>query len=713
MDKLTDDGSEPDGNDLAAEKQALPHEWEIARLLRLNTALHQINQAIASTRGQDHLFRKVCRILVEQGGLNMAWVGWHDAASRRLEPIARFGDEPGYLDQTPVFTDERPENQGPTGTAFSTGRACISNDLAGKPATPPSQSGAGRGGYRSSAALPIRENGEVCAVLSVYADRNNFFRDQEVTLLEEAATDLSIALDTFHREHERRMAERTLRNEKQFSDAMIESLPGICYFYDSDGHFLRWNRNFETVSGYSGEQISRMHPREFFPEEERAYVEQRIAEVFERGESSVEATFVSKDGTRTPYFFTGRRMGYDNEPCLVGVGIDITERKRAEARLQESQSHLNDAQRIAGIGSWSIDIGSGRRAWSDQMFEIFGITASEFERFDETLMEFVHPDDRNRLFAARETAIADRQRLDIEYRLLRRDGTECVVHELADVYSDDSGEPVRLAGTLRDITDRARIRAERDRRHRAEAADRIKSAFLATMSHELRTPLNSIIGFTGILLQELAGPLNTEQDKQLEMVRNSARHLLALVNDVLDISKIEAGQFKVASKPFDLRQSITRILNQITPQAEAKQLMMSVELVPELGIAIGDERRFEQVLLNMLSNAIKFTDSGEIRLVAELLEDAMLPGAKSGQPAVRISVSDTGIGIEPHEIANLFQPFRQVDGGLSRQHEGTGLGLAICHRLTELMGGEITVSSEYGLGSTFSVTLPLGTWAVA
>ncbi len=704
----------PDGtllgliHDLTAEKQALQHEREIARLLQLNSALHQISQAIASTHERDHLFRKVCRVLIEHGGLRMAWVGWHDPATHRLDPIAEFGDEKGYLDNVTIYTDGREESQGPTGTAFRTGQPVINNDMLGNSTTLIWRSEVERCGYQSSAALPIRENGEVCAVLSVYADRMDFFRDKEVALLEEAASDLSYALDTFRKEYERRVAEDTIRNEKQFSDAMLESMPGIFYFYDAEGHFLRWNRNFETVSGYSREQISRMHPREFFPEEERAYVEERIAEVFEKGESSVEATFVSQDGTATPHFFTGRRITYNGETCLVGVGIDIAERKRAEARLRESQSHLNDAQRIAGIGSWSYDIRSGRRGWSDQMFAIFGIAKSEFDGLDDTLFEFVHPDDLDRLVTAREMAITGRQRLDIEYRLVRRDGTERVVHELADLHTNDNGEPISLAGTMHDITDRARIQAEREKRHRAEAADRIKSAFLATMSHELRTPLNSIVGFTGILLQELAGPLNPEQGKQLEMVQASARHLLALVNDVLDISKIEAGQFEVASEPFDLRQSIDRMLAQIKPQADKKQLEVHADIARELGGAIGDQRRFEQVLLNLLSNAVKFTHHGEIRLVAEKLADIMLPGAQSGQPAIRLDVRDSGIGIKPHDLATLFQPFRQVDGGLSRQHEGTGLGLAICQRLTELMGGEITASSEFGKGSTFSVILPLG-----
>ncbi|MDZ7770454.1 MAG: PAS domain S-box protein [Woeseiaceae bacterium] len=484
--------SMPDGtllgviHDLTAEKQALQHEQEIARLLRLNTALHQISQSIASTHERDRLFRDVCRVLVEHGGLRMAWVGWRDPASHRLEPIAGFGDELGYLGKIAIYTDERPESQGPSGTAFRTGQPVINNNLLGDSAMLLWRSEVERSGFRSSAALPIREGGDVCAVLSVYADRKDFFRDKEVALLVEAASDLSFALDMFRKEDDRRVAEETLRDEKQFTDAMIESMPGIFYFYDKDGHFLRWNRNFETVSGYSGAQISRMHPREFFSAEERPHVEQRIARVFEDGEASVEASFIARDGTATPYFFTGRRITYNDEPCLVGVGIDIAERKRAEARLRKSQSHLNDAQRIAGIGSWSFDIRSGRRTWSDQMLTIFGIALSEFDDLDETetLLDFVHPDDREELISAREAAIAGRQRLDIEYRIVRRDGTECVVHQLADLHTNEDGEPVSLAGTMHDITDRARMQAERDKRHRAEAADRIKSAFLAIMSHE-------------------------------------------------------------------------------------------------------------------------------------------------------------------------------------------------------------------------------------
>lgn len=231
---------------------------------------------------------------------------------------------------------------------------------------------------------------------------------------------------------------------------------------------------------------------------------------------------------------------------------------------------------------------------------------------------------------------------------------------------------------------------------RAEAADRVKSAFLATMSHELRTPLNSIIGFTGIMLQQLAGPLNAEQRKQLGMVQESSRHLLALINDVLDISKIEAGQLEVACMRFNLRDSIVKAVEAVRPMADARGLTLRADIAPGIGSIVSDPRRVEQILLNILNNAIKFTDAGSVTLAAELLPDA-----------VRIAVTDTGIGIKPEDLAGLFQPFRQVDTGLSRQHEGTGLGLAICRRLAEMLGGTVEATSVWGAGSEFTITLPL------
>lgn len=264
-----------------------------------------------------------------------------------------------------------------------------------------------------------------------------------------------------------------------------------------------------------------------------------------------------------------------------------------------------------------------------------------------------------------------------------------------------AGELAILYEQKRDLAEQLEQRvAERTRElelamQRAASADHLKSAFLASMSHELRTPLNSIIGFTGILLAELAGPLNPEQSKQLGWVQDSSRHLLALINDVLDISRIEAGQLEVRLAPFEMHTAIERCIRLVSESAQKKGVLLSVSIDSRIGTPLSDQRRVEQILINLLNNAIKFTPRGEIRLFC-----------RPSDGFVVTSVQDTGIGIRSEDIEKLFLPFRQIDSGLDRRHEGTGLGLSICKRLVEALGGKICVESVWEKGSTFTFTLP-------
>ena len=573
-------------------------EREVARMSRLYAGLSQINQAIVWSRNREELFHKVCQVLIEHGGFQMAWIGWHDAPAHLLVPVAKCGDETDYIQKVKVYADDRPEGRGPSGTAFRTGQPYVCNNMYDDPATLPWRTEIKLRGFRASAVFPIRQNGQVSGTLSVYADQPDFFRDKEIALLKEAAGDISFALDNFAREEERRKAEFAAQNEKRFSDTMIESMPGILYFYNEQGQFLRWNKNFETVSGYTGDEIAQMHPLNFFSTEERPELQQKIAEVFKKGESFIEASLMNKDGKSMPYFFTGRRVEFNGMSCLVGMGIDVSERKQAETALRE---------------------------------------------LNETL----------------ESKVAESTK---EMRA-------ALIH--------------------------------------AEAADQIKSAFLATMSHELRTPLNSIIGFTGILLQGLAGPLNAEQNKQLGMVQSSARHLLELINDVLDISKIEAEQMEVRAETFDPRAALERVIAIVRPMAEKKGLSLDISISAALGSMLSDRRRVEQILLNLLNNAIKFTERGGVTLSADEISDFRASPGSAPCAALRLRVTDTGIGIKPDDLATLFQPFRQIDTGLTRQHDGTGLGLAICRRLAVLLEGEISATSTWSKGSEFTVTLPL------
>jgi PAS domain S-box-containing protein len=291
-----------------------------------------------------------------------------------------------------------------------------------------------------------------------------------------------------------------------------------------------------------------------------------------------------------------------------------------------------------------------------------------------------------------------------EWTYVRKDGRRVPVLLAVSPLRDENGRVVSFLGIAQDNS--ARKEAERSlvasreamalAKHRAEEADRAKSVFLATMSHELRTPLNSIIGFTGVLQQGLAGPLTDEQQRQLEMVRGSGRHLLALINDILDISRIEAGELSLQARPMEVPDSLRRVASTLGPLASAKGLQLDLSMPPDLGRIRQDERRLEQILINLIGNAIKFTEKGGVKVQAV---------RRAGWLCVQ--VQDTGPGMDAEELEQLFRPFHQLDNGLARSHEGTGLGLAISQRLAALMGGSITVHSTPGLGSTFTLNVPL------
>lgn len=392
---------------------------------------------------------------------------------------------------------------------------------------------------------------------------------------------------------------------------------------------------------------------------------------------------------------------------------EIVERSRAQEAVLIEKERQTALSENAPFGMIMVASDGSHRYMNPRYIELFGYTIADIpDRTAWFSKAYPDPEYRQKMLARwngmMEHALPGEGR-SYENRVVCADGREKIVNL----------RPVKLENgeilvSAEDVTERKRVEEElaKYRGHLedlvlkrtlelekalelAESADHLKSAFLATMSHELRTPLNSIIGFTGLLVQGLAGPLNDEQKKQLHMVQNSSRHLLELINDVLDISKIEAGQLNIASEPFDIDESIRRVIGIVSPLAERKDLALYLKPSSKLGTITGDKRRVEQVIINLLNNSIKFTENGYVEVSCRL-EDS----------EVHISVEDTGIGIAPEDLEKIFRPFQQVDTGLSRKHEGTGLGLSITKKLVDMMGGRITVQSTVGKGSTFSIVIP-------
>jgi PAS domain S-box-containing protein len=501
----------------------------------------------------------------------------------------------------------------------------------------------------------------------------------------------------------------------------------IIILLDENFHFLEVNERVVDFYGYTHEELIGMHASELrAPGAKEDFIKQiKLAQISDK--AIYETMHQRKDRSIFPVEISLRAIDIEGKKFYQAVIRDITERKEAENELRTAHQQLLDIIEFIPDATFVIDKEKKVIAWNRALEEMTGIRKQDiigkgdyvysipfYGKLRPIIIDLIGKDDPETL-ALYEKCEKHGNNIYAEVFVSGLyHGKGAYVLVTASPLLDPNGKRYGAIETVRDITKHKKIEADLRQyqehledivkqrttelivaKEQAESADRIKSAFLASMSHELRTPLNSIIGFTGMVLQGLAGPLNEEQTKQLGMVRTSARHLLDLINDILDISKIEAGQLNIMSEIFDLRKSIEKTVQIISPLADKKNLRLNYKIGDDISEMRGDQRRMEQIIINLLSNAVKFTEQGEIKL-----------DCYSNNDAIMLSVEDTGIGIKPENINIIFDAFRQVDTGLARVQEGTGLGLNISKKLLEMMGGSIHAQSVWGKGSTFTATLP-------
>jgi signal transduction histidine kinase/DNA-binding response OmpR family regulator len=402
------------------------------------------------------------------------------------------------------------------------------------------------------------------------------------------------------------------------------------------------------------------------------------------------------------------RQNHELDRLRSSVHRESNSRLLAEEALDETRDRLQLAVDAARLALWDWQLPSQQVFLTARWGEMLGDIAMEGHWDTRSLLDRVHPDDLARVDAVTRSLLKGQQQHAVsQYRVRTADGWLWIESHAMVAEHDAKGRPIRLMGTHADISERKRVEAQGERaRELAEQASRAKSEFLANISHEVRTPLNALMGLTRLLMDS---PLNPEQKSWLDLMDSSAHALLALLNDVLDLSRIEAGKLSIEHVPFNLRDTLDEVSALYAEQARAKPLDWTLQTAPELPTQmLGDPGRLRQVLGNLLSNALKFTPrGGRIRVSAQALS-----AADTGQRLLRLQVQDSGVGISPKQQTTIFDAFTQADASTARRFGGSGLGLAICSRLVQLMGGGIELQSELGQGSTFTVTLPLGEPAV-
>jgi len=482
--------------------------------------------------------------------------------------------------------------------------------------------------------------------------------------------------------------------------AVVDTAIDGIVILDAEGRVLVFNPGAVRITGFTEAEMLGASVRRVMTEPHRTQIQADFAgfvAAFPTG-MAIDTAVCRADGSESPIRLVVGQATAEGRALYVVSMTDISERVAMEKAVRHSEQQFRSLiGNIPGI-SYRARLGKG---WplvyiSDAVERITGHPVADFagERPRVRLLDMVAPDDADRLIKQVIQAVVHGQPFVVEFKLTQRDGSPRWMWGTGRGVHDEDGELQWVDGVLLDISERRDMEEDlRAAKQLAEEAMHARTAFLANMSHEIRTPMNAIIGFTEAVLSQ---PLEGEARQHLQTVRTAARSLLVLLNDILDTSKLDRGALELEHLPYDLRRVLQQVAAEQQLMARRKGLQLNVQCALDLPAALmGDAHRVRQVLVNLVGNAVKFTEHGQVTL-----------GARLDGPRLRLWVQDTGIGIAPERLGRIFEPFTQADASMSRRYGGTGLGTTISRQLVELMGGRIWAESELGQGSSFHVDLP-------
>ncbi|WP_324079963.1 PAS domain S-box protein [Geomonas sp.] len=493
----------------------------------------------------------------------------------------------------------------------------------------------------------------------------------------------------------RKEAESALFFEKRYR-ALIENLPQRIFLKDHNSVYLSCNSSFARQLGLQPKDVFGKTDYDLFPEPMARKRLDDDARVMAAGTPEERDEQRDRDGSWVSKALIPLKDEAGTVHGLLGILTDITYRKQAEQQLKESEQRFRDTFEQAAVGICHFDLDGKVIRINRRFCDILGYQQGEL--LGRSLDEMVHPEDLPAERAQSGRLVArEIENYSMELRQLRKDGSLVFVNLTKSLVCGEGGEPRYLTGVVEDITAKLEAQTLRRERDLVQAASRAKSQFLAGMSHEIRTPMNAIIGLGRLALQT---ELTAKQREYLEKICSSGQTLLDIINDILDFSKIEAGRVELERTEFSPAEVLGAISDLFSVKAREKGIGLRVRLAPQLPKRLlGDPLRLTQVLNNLVGNAVKFTERGEVVVEVKPVER----GTES--LCVHFCVKDTGVGLSPDQIEKIFTPFTQADSSTTRRYGGTGLGLSISSQLVELMGGELRVQSSAGVGSSFYFTV--------
>ena len=534
------------------------------------------------------------------------------------------------------------------------------------------------------------------------------------------STLLAVILFALHRSHGRavRLMEKYHQeaDEKtRINELFVEHAPAAIAIFDAQLRFLAASRRWMEQFGLRGDLPGR-HYYDVFPEIHDMAEWKDAHQKGLAGESisGGDDCFQRKDGT-VQYLRWEIHPWRKSDGSIGGIiafSLDVTQEVEDRRCLQEAQremaiveERLSQATAAGNVGIWDWRIESNQLTWNEQMFELFGVRRNEFSGEIGDFHRATHPDDLPRAREALRNSIDQGVDYEIEYRTARQDHP--TVQAVGQVHRDEQGKPVRMLGVCVDVSEQVRMRSELKQameshataRHEAENMVKAREQFLATMSHELRTPMNGMIGMSELLL---ATQLDERQREYARTIADCGKTLMELVNDILDLTRIRAGAVEIEQITYDPAALLSRVVAMCSLQARQKglELMESVDAAVPREVN-GDSKRVQQVLLNLVSNALKFTEAGRVNCSLALAKDL------HGRELLVFRIEDSGVGMSGEELEKVLQPFVQADASITRKHGGSGLGLSISRSLALLMGGSLEIESEPGNGTIATVKIPL------